>query len=256
MINLLRAEWIKLRTITMNWVLGIIAFAFPLVVTLLTAYFRGDDTGFNTLTTDDLASVLCGTSVVSALLCGVIAAASITAEYGFGTIRPTFAATPKRLLVIVTKGAVAIVFAMTLATIVQLVGWFAGSAIANGRGASLSLDQADTALPAMVGLVLLTAFMSLAGYALGMITRSTPAAVSILIVWPLIAEGLVGALIGLIVDNNNVGRWMPFQAGIRMAIVGGMEDGGPTRLAAGIYFGAVALVLASVGAWTVNRRDA
>lgn len=40
MINLLHAEWIKLRTVTMNWVLGIIAGAFPLAVTLLTAYFN------------------------------------------------------------------------------------------------------------------------------------------------------------------------------------------------------------------------
>jgi len=256
MINLLRAEWIKLRTVTMNWVLGIIAVAFPLVVTLLTAYFRGDDKEFNTLTSDDLASVLTGTSVVSALLCGVIAAASISAEYGFGTIRPTFAAAPKRMQVIVAKGAVAVGFGMALATIVQLVGWFAGSAIAEGRGATIDLDLSETAVPAMVGTVLLTAFMALAGYAFGMITRSTPAAVSILIVWPLIAEGLVGALIGLIVGNSDVGQWMPFQAGIRMAIVGGMDGGGPTRLAAGIYFGAVAFTLASLGAWTVNRRDA
>jgi len=256
MIGVIRAEWIKLRTVTMNWVLGTIAVAFPLIVTLLTAYFRGDDTGFSLFTSDDLASVLTGTSVVSALMCGVIAAASITSEYGFGTIRPTFAATPKRHTVIVAKGLVAIGAAVTMATFVQLVGWFVGSAIAEGRGSTIDLSLTPTAVPAMVGLVLLTAFMSLAGYALGMITRSTPAAVSILIVWPLIAEGLVGALIGLMTDNNNVSRWMPFQAGIRMAIVGSMDDGGPTRLAAGIYFGAVSLVLASLGAWRVSRRDA
>ena len=190
MIGVIRAEWIKLRTVTMNWVLGTIAVAFPLIVTLLTAYFRGDDTGFSLFTSDDLASVLTGTSVVSALMCGVIAAASITSEYGFGTIRPTFAATPKRHTVIVAKGLVAIGAAVTMATFVQLVGWFVGSAIAEGRGSTIDLSLTPTAVPAMVGLVLLTAFMSLAGYALGMITRSTPAAVSILIVWPLIAEGL------------------------------------------------------------------
>ena len=256
MINILRAEWIKLRTVRMNWVLGIIAVAFPLVVTLLTAYFRGDDTGFDRMRSDDLASVLTGTSIVSALLCGVITAASITGEYGFGTIRPTFAATPRRLQVVAAKGAVALVFAMVLATLVQVVGWFVGSAIANGRGASLHLADSKTAVPAMVGLVLLTGLLSLAGYGFGMITRSTPAAVSILIVWPLIAEGLVGALIGLIAGNSNVVRWMPFQAGIRMAIVGGMEGGGPSRVASGIYFGVVSLALGAIGAWTVNRRDA
>lgn len=250
------SEWIKLRTVLMNWVLGIIAVAFPLVVALLTAFFRGDDKGFNTLNSRDYIGVLTGTSVVSALLCGVIAAASITAEYGFGTIRPTFAATPRRLRVIVAKAVVAVGFAVVLATVVQLIGWYAGSEIANGRGASLSLDEVDTGVPAMVGLVLLTAFMSLAGYAFGMITRSTASAVSILIVWPLIAEGLVGNLIGLITDNSNVGNWMPFRAGIRMAIVDNIDGGGPSRLGAGIYFGAVSLALVALGAWSVDRRDA
>ncbi len=258
MIHLLRAEWIKLRTVTMNWVLGIIAVVFPLLVTLLTAFFRGDDTGqFDSLKSDDLASVLTGTAIVSALLCGVIAAASITGEYGFGTIRPTFAATPRRLHVVVAKGIVAILVAVVMLTIVQLVGWFVGSAIANGRGADVRLADSPTAVPAMVGVVVLCALMSLVGYALGMLTRSTPAAVSILIVWPLIAEGLVGALVGLMFDSDTVPRWMPFQAGIRMAIVGDGDEGlGPSRLGAGLYFGLFSLALATLGAWIVNRRDA
>ena len=255
MINVLRSEWIKLRTVRMNWVLGIIAVAFP-----LTAYFRGDDTGpLNLLTTDDLASVLTGTAVVSALLCGVIAAASITSEFGFGTIRPTFAATPRRGQVVVGKAVIAVVTSITIGAVVMAVGWFGAMAIANGRGADLRLSDSPTAVPAMVGLVVLCALMSLAGYALGMITRSTPTAISIFIVWPLIAEGLIGALIGLIVSNQDVVQWMPFQAGIRMAIVGGDNGevgGGPSRLTSGLYFGLVSLALTALGSWSVNRRDA
>ena len=218
MINLLHAEWIKLRTVTMNWVLGIIAGAFPLAVTLLTAYFNGDSSEF-------------------------------------GTIRPTFAATQQRLRVVVAKGAVVVLATTTLATVVQLVGWFAGSAIARGRGATIDLAEVPTAVPAMVGAVVLTALMSLAGYGFGLITRSTPVAVSILIVWPLIAEGLVGGLLGLATDNDDIPRWMPFQAGIRLALVELVDDG-PSRLMAGGYFGAVALLLVALGAWAVNRRDA
>ena len=146
MINLLRSEWIKLRTVTMNWVLAIIALAFPLVVTLLTAFFNGDNPGFNS---SDLASVLTGTTVVAALLCGVIAAASITSEFGFGTIRPTFAATPQRLKVVVAKGLVVVAATIVLAFVVIVVGWFGGSALASGRGATIDLDRAPTAVPAI-----------------------------------------------------------------------------------------------------------
>ena len=262
MIGLLRAEWIKLRTVTMNWVLGIIALAFPLVVTLLTAALTDNEVNevsdgrvVGGLDTEGLISVLTGTTVVSALLCGVIAAASITSEFGFGTIRPTFAATPQRTRVIIAKGLVVCAATTVLATVVQIVGWFVGSALATGQGATIDLDEVPTGLPAMVGVVVLTALMSLAGYGLGLIVRSTPAAVSILIVWPLIAEGLVGQLLVLAFSSDTIASWMPFQAGIRLAIVDLFDDG-PGRLTSGVYFGAVALVLAVVGGALVNRRDA
>lgn len=257
MINLLRSEWIKLRTVTMNWVLGIIAVAFPLLITLLTAFFAsGDGSGDGSdLDTEGLVGVLTGTTVVASLLCGVIAAASITSEFGFGTIRPTFAANPRRYRVIVAKGVVVVAATTVLATIVQLLGWFVGSAIADGRGSVIDLAGVPTAVPAMAGAVVLTALMSLAGYALGLLTRSTPVAVSILIVWPLIAEGLIAQLLVLATDNDSIPNWMPFQAGIRLVLVGSI-DAGPERLVSGIYFGAVALALATLGAWAVNRRDA
>lgn len=259
MIDLLRAEWIKLRTVTMNWVLGSIAVAFPLLVTLLTAAFtkNNDDDGraIGGLDTEGLISVLTGTTIVSALLCGVIAAASITSEFGFGTIRPTFAATPQRSRVIAAKGLVVVAATTALATIVQLVGWFVGGALATSQGSTIDLADVPTGLPAMVGAVVLTAFMSLAGFGLGLIIRSTPAAVSVLIVWALIAESLVGPLLVLVFSSENIARWMPFQAGIRLALVDVFEAG-PSRLTSGVYFGAFSLLLVVVGGWMVNRRDA
>ena len=252
MINVLRSEWIKLRTVRMNWVLGIIALAFPVIVTLLTAFFSGDDSDFTALT---LLSVLTGTAVVTTLLCGVIAAASITSEFGFGTIRPTFAAVPRRMRVVIGKAIVAIGAAMLMATIVVLIGVFAGRSLAEGQGATINFGNYPGAVPALVGTVVLAGLMSLAGYGLGLLTRSTPAAISILIVWPLIAEGLIGGLIGVIFDLHDVVLWMPFQAGIRIAFVR-QDFPGPTRLLAGLYFGGVALLLAAVGALAVNRRDA
>jgi len=256
-INLLRSEWIKLHTVTMNWVLGIIAAAFPLVVTLLTAYFASGSDGNNDggLDTEGLISVLTGTTVVASLLCGVIAASSITGEFGFGTIRPTFAATPRRSRVIVAKGVVVVAATTALAVVVQLVGWFVGGALANSQGAVIDLADVPTGVPALAGAVVLTALMSLAGYGFGLLTRSTPVAVAILIVWPLIAEGLIGALLMLVTGNDSIPRWMPFQAGIRMVAID-LLDEGPSRLVSGLYFGGVALALAALGGWAVNRRDA
>ena len=253
MINVLRSEWIKLRTVRMNWILGLIAFAFPLIVTLLTAFFSGDDLDFTALT---ILEVLTGTIIVTTLLCGVIAAASITSEFGFGTIRPTFAATPRRLRVIAGKGIIAVVAAMLLVASVVLIGVFVGRLLAEGQGATIDFGMYSSAVPALLGTVLLAGLMSLAGYGLGLMTRSTPAAISILIVWPLIAEGLIGGLIGVITGWENVGAWMPFQSGIRLVFVEFDDFDGPSRVVAGLYFGGVAALLAAIGAWAVNRRDA
>ena len=254
MINVLRSEWIKLRSVRMNWILGIIAVAFPLIITLLTAFFNGDEPSFSA---QSLLEVLMGTVIVTTLLCGVIAASSITAEFGFGTIRATFAAVPRRMKVIVGKGIVGVASAMVLVAIVVAIGAGLGRPLAEGQGASINFGEVPTLAPALVGAVVLAGLMSLAGYGLGMLTRSTPAAISILIVWPLIAESLIGGLIGVITGWHNVSQWMPFNAGIRMVFVNTADDpGGPSRLISGLYFGGVAMLLAAIGAFAVNRRDA
>ncbi len=105
MISTLRSEWIKLRTVRMNWVLAAIAVAFPLVITVLTTLLVDNDD----MNSGDVVGLVTGTSVVTGMLLGVIGAAGITGEFGFGTIRPTFAATPKRSRVIVAKAIVTVV---------------------------------------------------------------------------------------------------------------------------------------------------
>lgn len=252
MINLLHAEWIKLHTVVMNLVLSIIAVAFPLLVTLITAGVNGDKPEFGTR---PLLDLLTGSSFVTVLLVGVIAAASITTEFGFGTIRPTFAATPRRGRVLVAKGIVVVAAAMVIEATVVLVGVFAGGTLARSQGAHIDLAEVPTALPVLAGVVVLAGLAALVGYGLGMLVRSTPVAVVAFILWPLLAEGLIGALIAAISGSDTVANWLPFQSGFRLALVEPV-GAGPGRLASGIYFGAVGSLLAAAGAWSVNRRDA
>ena len=91
MIDTLRSEWIKTITIRMNWVLAIAAFAFPVLITTAMAAFSGGSS--SSLNAEDVFSLLTFTSVVTAILLGVIGATTITGEFGFNTIRPTFAST-------------------------------------------------------------------------------------------------------------------------------------------------------------------
>lgn len=251
MIALVRSEFIKLRTVVMHWVLLTIALAFPLVVTLLTAFFNGDDDGFSAR---QLVEVLSGTSFVAVLLIGVTAAASVTGEFGFGTIRPTFTATPKRAKVIAAKTLVLLTVGLGVQLVVTVVGWFAASLTAEGRGATVDLGSVDAGINTLIGSVVLAGLMSVIGLGLGLLVRSTPAAVAALILWPLLVENLLGGLLGLIFGNSDIASWMPFRAGFGLATL--EPFGGPSRLVAGLYFGAVAVALLALGTWSVNRRDA
>ena len=252
MISLLRAEWIKLRSLVMNLVLGIIAVVFPLLVTLITAGVNGDRALFGA---GPLVELISGSSFVTVLLVGVIAAAAITSEFGFGTIRPAFAATPRRTRVLVAKGIMVVVAAMVIQALVVVVGLVAGISLATSQGATIDLGSEPTAVPALVGVIVLAGLAALVGYGLGMLLRSTPVAVVVFILWPLLAEGLIGALLSVITGSDTVPNWLPFRSGFRIALLN-IDEHGPTRLVSGLYFGAVGAALAIFGAWIVNRRDA
>ena len=73
MINLFRSEWIKVRTVRVNFVLGLIAAAFPVVVIALIAALSSDERG----TARDLVGAVTGTMVLTSLLLGVIGALNL-----------------------------------------------------------------------------------------------------------------------------------------------------------------------------------
>lgn len=258
MTNAIRAEWIKLRTVTMHWVLAIIGFAFPLVVALLTAYFNSDDE-FDPFSATDLVQVLTGTAVVGAMLLAVMSAASITGEFGFNTIRPTLSAVPSRTRVVVAKAVVITVVTGVVQSAVVLVGALAGKAVAEGRGATIDFGERSTLVPSLVGSVVLAILMSLLGLGIGLLLRSTPGSISLLVLWPLLIESLVGGLLALATDNEDVVNWLPFRAGAQLTNTDlGQEfaTGGPSRIAGGVYFGGVALLLVVLGTMSLRRRDA
>ena len=139
----------------------------------------------------DVAGLVTGTSVVTALLLGVVGAVVDHAEFAFGTIRPTFAATPRRMRVLVAKGIVTAVFAAVAEALVVVVCFWSSSAIASSRGAKVSLDGEPEARAALIGIVVFAVIVSLLGFGLGLIIRNTPAAVAVLILWPLVVENII-----------------------------------------------------------------
>ena len=252
MIRTIRSEWIKLRTVRMNTVLVVLAIAFPLIVTVLTTVFVDSDD----MSSRNLVSLVTGTSVVTGLLLGVIGAAAITSEFGFGTIRPTFAATPRRSRVLFAKAVVTVLVAIVVEAVVVALCFGVGSIILNSRGGGISLSDAGSARGALVGIVFFAAIVSLLGYGLGLLIRSTPASIAVLILWPLVAESIVGGIL-FAAGVENGGKWLPYSAGINLGDPdAGLDSASLGRVAGGLYFFAVAAVITVLGAISVQRRDA
>jgi ABC-2 type transport system permease protein len=250
-INTLRAEYIKLRTVLAHWVLAVIAFVFPIVVVVLVAMFASFDSGFDST---DLSDLIVGLTVVSAMLLGAMSAISMTSDYGHNTIRPTYAATPNRLRVIGSKVIVNTVVVALITAVAVFVAWFAGSLILSARDQAVALGD-DGVLPSLISVVVLAASVTLFGLGLGLIIRNSPATVTTLLLWPLLIEGLLALVLGLI-GWDDADKWMPYQAAIN-ATAGDESTldmlGRPMGL---VYFAAVTTALVMIGAALDQRRDA
>lgn len=247
MIRTIRSEWIKLRTVRSHFVLVIVAVAFPFLVTFLTAALikRLD------ISRDTLVQVLVNSSRVSALILGVIAVMSITGEFTYNTIRPTLAATPNRLRVLFAKSAVGAGLAAVVMGFILAVGYAVGSLIINSRFDNLDGFAETGAM--IAGLMVFTVLYAIVCVGLGALLRNQGAAISLLIIWPLIAEPLLGALFERL-GAKSLADYLPFSAGYRMIEPFGQGDMG--RVGSGLVFGVFTVLITVLGALALSRRDA
>ncbi len=208
MIALIRSEWLKLRTVRSNITMACFAVALPLLITLLTMAFINVDS----VDERAVSAVLLGSGSLSVLLFGIIGVLAITQEYSQGTIRLTLAANPRRTKVYVAKGIVLAILSGGLTAFIILVGNTAGEAILDSRGAVGKLSN-DKMGQAYLGMIALSILVSLLGMAIGTLTRNPPSAVTVLVLWPLLLESLIGGLLSVVI-NDQIFKWMPFQTGM------------------------------------------
>lgn len=251
MINTLRAEWIKLRTITMHWIMIIIAVGFPVVVTTLFSFF-GD---LYEIRATSVAELIVGLMVVSAMLLGTTHAISLTSEYTHNTIRPTYAATPTRVKVLSAKLILATVVSIVVATATVVACWPVASLILGSRGIDDISARADGVLTLLIGAVVLAVLVGWFGFALGLIVRNSPATIAMLLLWPLLVENLVSVLF-YVIGWENARKWLPYQAAIEATINANEYGNDLGRPMGQIYFGAVALGMVAIGIALDHRRDA
>jgi ABC-2 type transport system permease protein len=233
MIDALRYEIVRLRTLRSTyWLIGI-ALAFQLVMSMLIAWRMsvsvnppvGDDAF------DLLATIGASTGIAPlfiAYVIGLVGVFSIGHEYRHGMIRATLTALPDRRLVflakILTTAAVSAAAAVMCILIALLSDVVFGLDLPTGRGL---FDMT-------VGTVIFTVLFCLSGLAFAALTRNQTAAVALVMLVPTVVEQIVRAIVLAIKAGSDdprgsgglvrILKYLPYDAGGQMYTRASIND--------------------------------
>ncbi len=183
-----------------------------------------------------------GVAVFGVPVLMILSALTVTNEYRSGLIRSTFMAVPNRTLVLAAKATVAAAFSSFYAAVMA--------------AASIVVAHSHLEWRLVGGIALYAALAAVVGVAVGALLRASAGAVAVLLLWPLVAEPLLGNMPNI---STQVGPYLPFGNAFRFIDVTWLYPyyampWGP--LGSIVYFAGVAAALFVAALVTVNRRDA
>lgn len=248
MIRVLKSELFKLRTTRATKVVWWSAVLLPSLVTVLTAMF-----GFNDGTSEPLVVFVGGSAALVGLLMGVVGVLCSTQEYSQGTIRITLVATPRRATVLAAKAATVFVSTVVGTAAMVLVSLVPSGLILDRRGIESTMIGDDGRV--LLSIFIVTVFLAELGLFLGFVFKSSPGAISALLLWPTIVEGLIFGVLSVVVDEN-IFKFAPVSGnGFNLVATQGLPDENSWWVSLS-YFGAFVAVFVVLGAVLFSRRDA
>ena len=249
MIGVLKSELFKLRTTRATKIVVICSVVLPAIIFSLTSMFAFS----NGEVGDSLASMVGNFAPLTGLLLGVVGVLCSTQEYSQGTIRITLVATPNRLKVFVAKLLTTLVVSIASALLMLLLCLLPSHVILSTRNVTFEIIGSD--LRVLFSAVILSAFLSILGLSLGLIFKSSPGAISALLLWPPILEGMVFGLLSVAFDNNMM-KFAPIQGNGFKLVSTFFNSDENSWLTSLTYFSAFVSVFVVVGAVLFSRRDA
>jgi ABC-2 type transport system permease protein len=240
-------EWLKLRSVRSTW-WTLLVFAVGMIgLSILVMSRQHNQPSFDP-TNDSFAGLAIGQLAV-----GVLGVLAVTSEFSSGMIRATFAAAPRRPLVLAAKAAILAAVTLVAGEILAFVAFGVGQAVLKSPLPHASLGQPGVlravlmagAYPTLIGLI---------GLGLGALIRHTAGAISavvgVLFVLPLILLPLGTSI------QNSVGQFMPM-----LIAENSMTAVKPVAhsLSPGVGFAMLCFYAATAlaaGGWALARRDA
>jgi ABC-2 type transport system permease protein len=251
-----RMEWLKLRSVRSTaWILlvfaaGLIGLAILVLSHANWATMSPSDRASFDPTNAGFAGLALGQ-----LAFGVLGVLIITSEFSSGMIRATFAAVPRRPLLLAAKAGVLGAVTLVAGEVLAFASFAVGEAVLRSPAPHASLGQ-----PGVLRAVLMAgaypALIALIGLGLGAIIRHTAGAISavvgVLFVLPLILVPLGTSL------QNSVGKFLPMIIA-ENSITAVKPEPAVGNLPPAVGFGLLclyAVVALSAGGWLLTRRDA
>jgi ABC-2 type transport system permease protein len=244
MIDLVAAEWLKLRTTRLLH--GAIPAAIALSCAAVAGTILSHDGGAPLESGEGVRRALSvtGTGAIVVLVLGIVISAG---EYRHGTAADTFLTTPRRHRVVVAKLALGAGAGLATGVIASLACVGVASVVYRTEGATFPFDDTEVWLT-LAGALAYTTLFAILGVALGALVRNQVLAVAGALAWLAVVEH---TLVNLVPD---IGRWLPAAAG--QAIVRTPLDGLLSPPAGTALLAAYATATALAGVRVVATRDA
>lgn len=255
--GVLAAERIKLTSVRSPWWCSAIIVALGLGLAALMGWFGHQAAGDPEIAKDfpglTAAVAVSGVSGFGVMVLTIMAALMVTSEYRFGLIKSTFQATPNRAKVLGAKAGLVGVYGAILTFVLGFAAFFLAKAIAGTDGSRELLFDSE-GWRALYGVPIYAFLCAVLAVGVGALLRQSAAAIALLLLWPLMLEGLVG-LFGS--TGHKIQAFLPFQnANYFLSGDGGSVDfhWGPWGALA--YFVVFVAIVFGASLFVVNRRDA
>lgn len=250
--GVLAAERIKLTSTRSPWWCSAVVVALGIGLSaLIAAVSRSSKTDAD-VPALDVASAVVSVSGFGVLVLMIMATLSVTSEYRFGIIRSTFLATPSRAKVIGVKTGLLAVYGAALTAVLCAIAYLITRAI-YGSAPGLELATGDE-WRALLGVPVYALLSIILAIGVGVLVRQSAAAISIIVLWPLVIEPLLGAFGSF---GRNVGPLLPFQNGQRFFSMTASSSNWHWGVWGSLaYFAVFVTIVFGAALFVVNKRDA
>jgi ABC-2 type transport system permease protein len=244
MIDLVAAEWLKLRTTRLLY--GSIPAAVALSFAAVAGAVLSADSAAELESTRGIRDTLSvtGTGAILVLVVGIIISAG---EYRHGTAADTFLTTPRRHQVAAAKLTLGAVVGLAAGVITSVACVGIATLLYNIEGATFPFADAEV-WAILAGTLAYTTLFAILGVAIGVLIRNQVLAIALALAWLAVIEH---TLVTLVPD---IGRWLPVAAG--QAIVRTDLDDLLSPLAGTAVLTAYAVAIATAGIRVAATRDA